>query len=308
MTMIRKRKIRIKWKNLIIFLVLIILTIFSFIKITQGVIKLISESNKPKSKEIVKKKKKITDLDKKLEKLDNINKEIDYFNNDYIDRYISYKEKHTEYPNIQIIKNVNMNLDLEPYKDIQEANTSYNEKILVNKYYYLGKDYVPENLQTISNKYALSNMKLVDYAKDAFEEMAKAAEKDKMKIIAMSTYRSYDYQVNLYNKYVKSDGKEKADTYSGRAGHSEHQTGLAADVYNGKTNYTNFESTKEFDWMQKHAHEYGFILRFPKDKEDETGYVYESWHYRYVGKDIAKYIYEHNISYEEYYATMIKDK
>jgi len=304
MPTVRKVRLRIKWKNLIIFLVLIFITIFSFIKITQGIIKLVT-SNKPKQKEVIKKKKKITDLDKKLEKLDNINKEIEYFNEDYIDRYISYKEKHTEYPNIRIIKDVNMNLDLEPYKDIIEAKYLNTEKILVNKYYYLSKDYVPLSLETISTKYALSNMKLVSYAKDAFEEMAKDAQKEKLKIVAMSTYRSYDYQVNLYNKYVKSDGKEKADTYSGRPGHSEHQTGLAVDVYNVKTNYTNFESTKEFDWMQEHAHEYGFILRFPKDKEDETGYIYEAWHYRYVGLDIAMYIKKHNITFDEYYVKFI---
>ncbi len=302
--MIRKRKIRIKWKNLIIFLFIIVLIIFGITRIIKGINKLITKDNNPKQ---IIEKKKITDLDKKLEKLDNINKEIDYFIEDNIDRYISYKEKHTEYPTIQIIKNVNMNLDLEPYKDIKEANYLNTEKVLVNKYYYLDKDYIPLNLQDISKKYALNNMKLVNVAKDAFEEMAKDASNEKLKIIAMSTYRSYDYQVNLYNKYVKTDGKEKADTYSGRPGYSEHQTGLAVDVYNGKTNYTNFESTKEFDWMDKHAHEYGFILRFPKDKVDETGYVYESWHYRYVGKDIAKYIKEHNISFEEYYATMIKD-
>ena len=302
--MIRKRKIRIKWKNLIIFLFIIVLIIFGITRIIKGINKLITKENNPKQ---IIEKKKITDLDKKLEKLDNINKEIDYFIEDNIDRYISYKEKHTEYPTIQIIKNVNMNLDLEPYKDIKEANYLNTEKVLVNKYYYLDKDYIPLNLQDISKKYALNNMKLVNVAKDAFEEMAKDASNEKLKIIAMSTYRSYDYQVNLYNKYVKTDGKEKADTYSGRPGYSEHQTGLVVDVYNGKTNYTNFESTKEFDWMDKYAHEYGFILRFPKDKVDETGYVYESWHYRYVGKDIAKYIKEHNISFEEYYATMIKD-
>jgi len=122
----------------------------------------------------------------------------------------------------------------------------------------------------------------------------------------MSTYRSYDYQVDLYNRYVKEDGKNAADTYSGRPGHSEHQTGLAVDVFNNKETYTNFEKTKEFTWMQNHAHEYGFILRFPKDKVNETGYEYESWHYRYVGKKIAKYIKENNISFEEYYATKIK--
>ena len=85
-------------------------------------------------------------------------------------------------------------------------------------------------------------MKLVNVAKNAFEEMASAAKKENLSIIAMSTYRSYEYQVNLYNKYVKAVGKEKADTYSGRPGHSEHQTGLAVDVYNKKEDYTNFEA------------------------------------------------------------------
>ena len=150
-------------------------------------------------------------------------------------------------------------------------------------------------------------MKLVKEAKEAFENLASTAKKENLNIIAMSTYRSYDYQVNLYNKYVRSDGKEAADTYSGRPGHSEHQTGLAVDVYNGKISYTSFEKTKEFNWMQEHAHDFGFILRFPKDKVNETGYTYESWHYRYVGIEEAKYIKEHNISFEEYYATIIKD-
>lgn len=150
-------------------------------------------------------------------------------------------------------------------------------------------------------------MKLVDVAKEAFEDMAKDAKKEDLTIVAMSSYRSYDYQVDLYNRYAKKDGTEAADTYSGRPGHSEHQTGLAVDVYNEEKDYTNFEKTDEYEWMIKHAHEYGFILRFPKDKEKETGYHFESWHYRYVGQEIAKYIKEHNISFEEYYATKIKD-
>ena len=150
-------------------------------------------------------------------------------------------------------------------------------------------------------------MRLVNYAKSSFEKLSKEAKNNNMNIIAMSSYRSYEYQVNLYNRYVNEDGKEEADTYSGRPGHSEHQTGLAVDVYNVKETYTNFERTKEFNWMQEHAHEYGFILRFPKGKENETGYQYESWHYRYVGEEIAKYIHDNNITLEEYYATKIKD-
>lgn len=306
MATVIKKRIRIKWKNLIPTLVFLVLFIFGIMELIICVVKVINQPKKVKEKTVVAKKIN-TNKEIKLNKLDNIDKEIDYFNMNYLDRYVLYKESNYEMPNKQIIKNVNMNLDKDYYKDPIKAKNLNTEKVLVNKYYYLEKDYIPKNLETISNRFALSNMKMVKDAKDAFEEMANTAKNENLNIIAMSCYRSYDYQVNLYNKYVKADGKEKADTYSGRPGHSEHQTGLAVDVYNGKENYTNFEKTKEFEWMNKHAYEFGFILRFPKDKESETGYTYESWHYRYVGKDIAEYIKEHNISFEEYYATIIKD-
>lgn len=201
-----------------------------------------------------------------------------------------------------------MNLDLQPYKNIEPAKTNKEELILVNKHYYLEEDYIPSNLEEIDNRYALKNMKMVKIAKEAFESLAKDAKENNLSIIAMSTYRNFTYQKMLYDNYVKEDGKEKADTYSGRPGHSEHQTGLAVDVYNGKKDYTNFEETEEFKWMQQNAYKYGFILRFPKDKVQETGYMYESWHYRYVGKKAAKYIHKNKVSLEEYYATKIKEK
>ena len=306
---VKKRKVRIKWKNL--FLLLIFISIFTF-GITEIVIcvKKVLASPKEKEVEVKIEKKQIpkeTTKEEKLKQLNNINDKIDYFNEEYLDRYIAYKNKNKNLKIEQIIKDVNMNLDLEKYEDTIKAKNLNTEKVLVNKYYYLDEDYVPDNLENISNQYALNGMSLVHVAREEFEHLAKDAKKENLNIVAMSSYRSYDYQVNLYNKYVKSDGKEAADTYSGRAGHSEHQTGLAVDVYNKKENYTNFEKTKEFEWMQKHAHEYGFILRFPKDKVNETGYMYESWHYRYVGVDAAKYIKENNISFEEYYATKIKD-
>ncbi|MBR6948725.1 MAG: M15 family metallopeptidase [Bacilli bacterium] len=149
-------------------------------------------------------------------------------------------------------------------------------------------------------------MKLVSEAKSQYEAMAKQAAKEGLKLVATSSYRSYEYQEELYNNYAKRDGKEAADTYSGRPGYSEHQTGLAVDLYNGKELYTEFEKTKEFEWMQKNAHKYGFILRFPKDKEKLTGYEYESWHYRYVGEKIATYIHDNNLCFEEYYTMFIE--
>lgn len=305
MTKIKKKKIKIKKKNFTIFIIIISIVTFLIFELTYTVVKMI---NTPKEKNIeVKKnktnKKKSKKNNSKLDELENINEKITYFKNDNIDRYINYKKNNQDLEITQIIKNVNMNLDKIPYEDAIEIEDKDNQLVLVNKYNYLGENFIPKNLENINNQYALNNMKLVNYAKEAFEEMAKAAKKENLKIVAMSSYRSYSYQVDLYNKYKKKDGQEAADKYSGRPGFSEHQSGLAVDVYNEKTEYTNFESTKEFIWMEDHAHEYGFIIRFPKGKENETGYQYESWHYRYVGIEVATYIKNNNISLEEYIAT-----
>lgn len=300
----RKVKIKLKKKNFTIFIIFIILIIFGTAKLMSFILKNV---NTPKNKnEVIDKKtnkKENTEKEKKLKELNNINKKVKYFKMDNLDRYINYKSKNPNKEIKQIIKDVNMDLDKEPYEDMKKATNLNSINILVNKHNYLTEDYVPENLENINSSYALSNMKMVSEAKNAFENLSKDASKQNLKVIAMSTYRSYEYQVDLYNRYVKTDGKEAADTYSGRPGNSEHQTGLAVDVYNVKETYTNFEKTKEYTWMQDNAYKYGFILRFPKDKENETGYEFESWHYRYVGLKAAKYIKEHNISFEEYCAT-----
>ena len=300
----RKVKIKLKKKNFIIFIIFIILIIFGTTKLMSFILKNVDT---PKNKnEVIDKttnKKEDSEKEKKLKELNNINKKIKYFKMDNLDRYINYKSKNPDKEIEQIIKDVNMDLDKEPYEDMKKATNLNSINILVNKHNYLTEDYVPENLENINSSYALSNMKMVSEAKNAFENLSKDAAKQNLKVIAMSTYRSYEYQVDLYNRYVKTDGKEAADTYSGRPGNSEHQTGLAVDVYNVKETYTNFEKTKEYTWMQDNAYKYGFILRFPKDKENETGYEFESWHYRYVGLKAAKYIKEHNISFEEYCAT-----
>ena len=303
MAKVVKRRIKIKWKNLIVFILIVLFVLLTLIKCTQIIVTKIKSTidNNVEEKEKPKKEKKKHEPSK-LDKLDNIDKKINYFRDENIDRYIAYKEKNPDLDIKKVIINVNIGLDKKVYDDAVPATNLNKNNVLVNKYNYLDKDYVPKNLEKISTVYALSNMKLVENAKEAYEEMAKDASKSKLKLVILSSYRSYDYQVDLYNRYAKKDGKEKADTYSGRPGFSEHQTGLAFDIYNGKTTYTKFESTKEFDWMQENAYKYGFILRFPKEKELETGYQYESWHYRYVGKDIAKEIYDKDICFEEYMA------
>lgn len=229
-----------------------------------------------------------------------------YYKEEYKKRYTNYQKKNKNLSKDQVIIDVNIGLDYNYYENTKPSKNLNKETILVNKYNYLKENYIPDNLENINTKYARSGMSLVNYAKKAFESLAEAAKKDGMNIIVMSSYRSYKYQYNLYNKYKEQDGEELADTYSARPGYSEHQTGLAVDVYNGEETFTNFENTKEFNWMQENAYKYGFILRFPKDKIRETGYDYESWHYRYVGIPIATYIHKNNISFEEYYIKKIE--
>lgn len=301
--MTKKKKLKIKKKNFTIFIIFLILICFCFTGLTSLIIRNFSNEKTKSDEKTFTNNKDLSEKDKKLKKLGNINKKISYFKMSNLDRYITYKEKNNSLSNTQIVKDVNMDLDKDPYTDMKEAKNLNKINILVNKHNYLKENYVPNNLEQIDTKYALSNMSLVNTAKYAFENMSKEANKENLKIIAMSTYRSYEYQVNLYNNYAKSDGKAAADTYSGRPGNSEHQTGLAVDVYNQDETYTNFEKTEEYIWMQDNAYKYGFILRFPKGKEKETGYEFESWHYRYVGKNIAKIIKENNISLEEYIAT-----
>ena len=113
----------------------------------------------------------------------------------------------------------------------------------------------------------------------------------------ISGYRSYDYQATLYNNYVAIDGQEAADRYSARPGTSEHQTGLAFDI--GQLD-DNFGNTPAGQWLAQHAHEYGFIIRYPQGKEHITGYMYEPWHVRYLGVDLATSVYNSHLTLEEY--------
>ena len=133
-----------------------------------------------------------------------------------------------------------------------------------------------------------------------FKDMYNDAVSLGLNIKIISAYRSYEYQKKLYEGYLKNDSVEVVDTYSARAGSSEHQTGYAYDIYNTVKAYTDFGSTEEYKWVKDNAHLYGFIIRYTSDNTKITGYKNEPWHIRYVGIDAAKYIYENNITLEEY--------
>lgn len=132
---------------------------------------------------------------------------------------------------------------------------------------------------------------------EQFQKLTNAASKEDLNIWLGSGYRSYHDQEIIYNNYVNEDGKEMADTYSARPGFSEHQTGLVIDV---NTIDDAFGATPEAAWLADHAHEYGFIIRYPQGKEAYTGYKYEPWHIRYVGSDLANKLYKSGQCLEEY--------
>lgn len=222
------------------------------------------------------------------------------------DEYIAYQEK-TGYSIRQSIINVNIGLNKPFYIDTHESQRKNTFEILVNKYNYLKENYFPNDLVDV-DKYSNGNIALNKIARDAFYEMAEAIQKEGMHIRIISGYRSFAYQERLYNNYLKSDSQEEVDLYSAKPGYSEHHTGLAIDIDNGVIDYNRFHVTKEYDWMQKNAHKYGYILRYPLGKEKITGYKYEPWHYRYVGKDIARYIHDNDITFEEYYYEFIDIK
>ncbi len=225
-----------------------------------------------------------------------------YYIKDHMERYMAYQQSHSDLTIDEIITNVNSNLDYDYYTNIQDTDLSKKNLIIVNKYYKLDQNYIPE-LVSIDHAGHQATKETAEH----FNEMIAAAKKEKGYTFKVnSAYRSYNTQNSLYQRYKNQHGFAWAESYSARPGHSEHQTGLAIDMVTSSSTFDNFEDTKEYQWLMNNAHKYGFILRYPKGKEHITGYHYESWHYRYVGKEIATKIHDLNITYEEYYAYFIK--
>lgn len=193
-------------------------------------------------------------------------------------------------------KNITVSKSTNGYTIKNRYGVTYIEDmVIVNKSYSLPSNFVPNNLVTI-NGY----IRVVDYVRDAFNELKSDSAAVGLNIYSSSGYRSYSDQNYIYNNYVKMDGQANADTYSARAGYSEHQTGLAIDV---NTIDMTFDNTDESNWLRDNCYKYGFIIRYPKGKDNITGYMYEPWHIRYVGKELAKKLYNNGewVTIEEHY-------
>ena len=173
--------------------------------------------------------------------------------------------------------------------------------MMVNKTYGLPSDYLPvDTVEDSKGKTNTCNKCINKLAYSSFATMKADAAALGLNIYIASGYRPYVSQENIYNRYVKRDGKKAADTYSARPGYSEHQTSYTFDL---NSINDSFAKTNEGKWVNENAYLYGFIIRFPKGKDSYTGYKYESWHLRYVGYDLARKLYNNGnwISLEEYF-------
>ena len=206
----------------------------------------------------------------------------------------------------QVLRIVNTDNDLPRFTSAADANLEDGNLILVNKYSRLASDYVPDDLVTVEPAY--SNFgKLKSEAESAFCELVEAMWNETgLRLVNASPYRSYQTQKNLYARYRTQYSEAATDRFSARAGYSEHQTGLALDVIAPGGTLNSFKNTKQFQWMRDNAHRFGFILRYGDGMEYITGYKFEPWHYRYVGTEAAAFIYENDLTFEEYYAYYVR--
>lgn len=218
------------------------------------------------------------------------------------DRYVDYSNETGEDDETTVLA-VNLDMDKENYEDpiiVKKFSTD----MLVNKHRSLTKAFEPEDLVSIDEKYAVDDTQAGSrIAVNAFIQMYKAAKKEGYCLVINSSYRSYEDQEETCDTYRELYGENYVKNYVAMPGFSEHQTGLSFDI--GSTDTNVFADSDEYEWVQENAHKYGFIQRFPTKYESITGFRAEPWHYRYVGKKIATYIYENDISFEEYYALFL---
>lgn len=213
-------------------------------------------------------------------------------------------KKRKELPDVETYDQATKDLLVKIREDKLVKNPS-SDLVLLNKSNYLPSDYIPENLVEADlpkSKYMELPKHVALKAKEMFDAAAAAGHD----LYFASGYRSYAYQETLFKRRVARDGFESAAKVVAVPGQSEHQTGLAIDITTSEMNYglsQSFDQTDAFQWLMDHAYEYGFILRYRKGKEDLTGYIYEPWHYRYIGDtEMAKEIMEKGLVLEEYLA------
>lgn len=233
-----------------------------------------------------------------------------YYLDKNLEKYLEYQTSSKIDDFSYIVTIINTHRDNEYYSNTVDTNINLDTSMIVNKYYKLNNEFAPEDIIPISSKYAWGENGSKTTRKitfDAYLNMYNAAKNDGITLMINSSYRTYNEQEQVYKNYDEKYGNEYADEIAARPGHSEHQTGLALDIFcTTNSNRKTFKDTEAYQWLLNNSYKYGFILRYPEGKENITGFTFESWHYRYVGLEIATYIHENNITFDEYYAYFIE--
>lgn len=225
-----------------------------------------------------------------------------YYIDENLKEYLAYFDDNSKKDFSEVVAIVNVGADENWYEESSPTKILDKYSILVNKFSLLPEDYDPGTTKKFSATYAYGEVSAEETTYHAFIEMAKAAKEEGFTLILTSGYRTNAYQKKLYDDMKTRRGEEYADKYAARPRSSEHETGLALDIltYGGLTD--TFKTTETYKWLHEHSYEYGFIERYEEEKEHLTGYEPEAWHYRYLGKELAKKVHDEGITYDEYYA------
>ena len=217
-------------------------------------------------------------------------------------RYVEYQDGHPNMPFDTIVAYVNANVDKGFYQHIEVVQNPNDISVLLNKNFILPAGFAPSDLEAIGGGHRLRSE-----AAGMYNAMRAEMRDNGLNIYVRSSYRNHRSQTNSYNAVLRRSGRAAADRQVARPGHSEHQLGLSVDLAHrarttGSLGSMGFSSSSEYTWLVENGHRYGFILRYPNGYTDIHGFIYEPWHWRYVGVEIATVMKNEGISvFEEYW-------
>ena len=221
----------------------------------------------------------------------------------YAQRYEDYSARNPELPFSRVIAYVNAGVDIPGYSYIQTIDNPDDIKLMINKNFRLPPGYEPGDMADIGY-----GSRMRAEAARRFLQMKEDAAILGYRLVVISTFRSFQNQAGKYNEALASFTRERAEQQFARPGHSEHQTGLAIDILHRMKSReesmsdARFENTGEYAWLRENAHNYGFIQRYPREYRDVHGFIFEPWHWRYVGVEVATAMFDAGIGlFEEYY-------
>lgn len=238
---------------------------------------------------------------KKNSDIVNLTKEK-YFIFKNLDKYLEYKKENEGKKNNEIVAIINTEANVDWMDNEKKTDTSKGSLMLVNRIYGLPSDYEPDDIVDVPSLYAYTGKKISNSILNDIISLIEAGKEEGYTFVVSDGYRSYKEQENIYNNYKNSFGESEADIYVAKPGHSDYQTGMSFDLMPYNKVIDNPTESEEYKWLKENAHKYGFIFRFPKDKEKLTRFKSSTWRLRYVGTEASTVIHNENLCLEEYLA------